>query len=368
MNKKYIALFLIFLIVFTSCNKNPAEPVAPENKGDTTKVLTLIEYEYKNGSIQDSTVKKLARTNDPTGEEYIITTIYSKQDTDITVYNLNLQNQLTEIVYKYGDDPSVQDRDIYTWTGNNLTKIENEESGTVNHTYNFEYSTVGSNTRITYTEQPQNVSDTVFSGDRIIFYSNDKYTFIVSSADFKPLGIEQYHYGYLHNNPTAPVQTIHDTLWTSFVLSSIGDLQQKIVNSINIDSNANDQIGNVLAERDSTIYNYGRDNNYNEELSNVFKNLLGNKVFILSSFFKSDFGYNELLPEIFQNYFFIDHPLNKETSVNYSWSNGFPFNKGLTYDKYNCQNTYDNQNRLIFSKLVYESNKEQYGFKIIWPE
>src|SRR5690242_17499368 len=134
MNKKYIALFLIFLIVFTSCNKNPAEPVAPENKGDTTKVLTLIEYEYKNGSIQDSTVKKLARTNDPTGEEYIITTIYSKQDTDITVYNLNLQNQLTEIVYKYGDDPSVQDRDIYTWTGNNLTKIENEESGTVNHT------------------------------------------------------------------------------------------------------------------------------------------------------------------------------------------------------------------------------------------
>ncbi len=367
MMKKYFALLSFVLTLVASCSKNPDNPDLPDTKSDTTKILTLVEYDYNNGNIVDSTLKNLVGLNGPSGKQFIITAHYSDEAPDITTYNLNLQNQLLEIDYTYGDDPTAHDRDIFTWSGNNLSQIENQESGTITHTYNFTYTSEGPNTRITYTEIPQQ-SDTVFGNDgHIIYHGYNKSAFIVSTADFKPVGKELYHYDYIHNTQTGPVQNVHDTLWTSFVLSSNGDLRQEIVNSINIDSNANDQIGKVLTERDSTIYNYARNNNDNEELSNVLKSLFGNQLYVLSSFYNSEFGYNELLPEIYHNYFFINHPLNKETSVNYSWSNGVLYNNGLTDDPIKCENSYDNQNRLLSSQILDSNNKPEYGFKIIWP-
>jgi hypothetical protein len=368
MMKKSFTLLSALVILFAACNKNPANSDVPENKGDTTKILTLVEYDYNNGNIKDSTVKNLTGINGPTGKKFVLTLSYSDSDSDVTVYNLNSQNQLTEISYTYGDVPGEHDRDIFTWSGNNLTKIENEESGKITRAYNFTYLPEGPNTRITYSQIPQKKLDTLFSsGGRIIYSDYNKSAFIVSAADFKPVRIELFSYSYLNNNPANSPEVIRDTINTRFILSAAGDFQQKILVSNAVDSNANEHAGVINYRKDSIVYNYNRDNNDNDGLSAVLKNLLGNQVFVLSAFYSSDFGYNDLVPEMFENYFFINHPLNKETRTSYSWQNEISGGSGVSDDEHILENKYDNQNRLVFSKIVDESHKPIYGFKIMWP-
>ncbi len=366
--KKYAPLLTSILFLFAACNKNPANPDISENKSDATKVLTLVEYDYQNGNAYDSTIKNLISINEPTGKKFIITMSYSPVDSDIVVYKLNLQNQLTEVRYTYSDDPASVDRDIYTWSGNNLTKVENEESGKITHTYNLNYSPFGQNTRVTYTETPQRQSDTLFGGGHIIYLNNSQSAFIVTTGDFKPVGIEQYSYTYVNNSVAKPAEIKRDTIYTSFVFSTSGDLQQKIISGTTVDSNANEHTGVIDHYKDSLVYNYNRDNG-NESLSTVFKNIFGNQVFVLSSFYgyTGAFANNELLPEMFENEFFINHPLNKETRATYSWENGIPVSSGQSSDENTCQNSYDNQNRLISSKMMDDNNQPMYGFRVIRP-
>ena len=54
MIKKYFALLSFVLILVASCSKNPDNPDLPDTKSDTTKILTLVEYDYNNGNIEDS--------------------------------------------------------------------------------------------------------------------------------------------------------------------------------------------------------------------------------------------------------------------------------------------------------------------------
>ncbi len=364
--KKYGVLVVFFLVLFAACNKNPVNPDISENESDTTKLLTLVEYDYQNGNAYDSTIKSLTRIHEPAGEKFVITARYSAADSDVAVYQLNLQNQLTEVRYSYSDDPTSLDRDIYTWSGNNLTKVENEESGKITHTYNLNYSPFGQNTRISITETPRENTDTVFgNGGRIIYLNNFQSALIVT-ADFKPVGIEQYSYTYVNNNAAKPADIIRDSGYTSFIFSAAGDLQQKIMKGITVDSNANERTGVINHYKDSIVYNYNRDNG-NESLATILKNLFGNQVFVLSSFYTSVFTNNALLPEMFENYFFINHPLNKETRTTYSWENGIPVSSGQSGDEYSCQNSYDNQNRLLSSKMMDDNNLPIYGFRIIWP-
>lgn len=370
--KNFIILVAVLLMMLSACKKEPNEPEVPGTAtGDTTKILTLVEYNYNNGNIDDSTIRTLTGITGDGGTKYIITVTYPNDpgDTAYTAYKLNLQNQLTEVAYTESSDPDSYDRSTYTWEGNNVIKIENDASGETKHAYNFNYSSMGANTRITFTEQPPKHSDTLFNGEHVQYYEDHKSAFIVSTADFKPVGIEAESYIYLSNNPANPPTIIRDTINTRFILSATGDLQQKIMIDSRIDTNSNGHIGINSRYNDSLVYNYTRDNSSSDSFANVFKNLFGNQLFVLSYFYSNEFVPNDLIPEGFDNDFFINHPLNKVSSSEFSWENGIPGNNnGQLLDEIVYENSYDSQNRLIAAKRVIPSTHQaEYGFKIIWP-
>jgi hypothetical protein len=369
--KIFIALAAALVLIFSACKKETNEPDAPQPAtSDTTQILTLIEEDY--GNIDYATTRTLVSITGDNEAKYIITETSPSYpgDTSFIVYKLNAQNQLTEVTYTGNSDPSYYEHSIYTWTGNDLIKIEMDASDEAKHTYNFNYTSIGANTRITFTQDPVKHYDTLFNGDRVQYYDDYKTAFIVSTTDFKPVGIEAETYYYLSNNPANPPSVGRDTAYTNFVFSATGDLQQKIQMGSGVDSNANGNIGVIRRHKDSLTYNYTRDNSSNDNIANVFKSLLGNRLFALYSFYSNEFVLNDLIPQGFDSEFFLNHPLNKLSNSKYMWENGFPDNdNGQINDETKYENSYDSKNRLITARRINSyTNQAEYGFKIIWPE
>lgn len=359
------------MILFTACKKEPPvdKPDTPQTStGDTTKILTLIEYFYNNGNLNDSAIRTLTATT-VNGEKKFIIEEASTDDTSYAVYRLNAQNQLAEVIYTANSDPGSQDRDTYEWVAGNISKIKMYSNGAVTSTYDFNYTIAGSNTIITYTEWPDRHTDTLFSGGNVSFLSKYKSALTVSTADFKPLGVESESYVYVSNDPTKPPTVVWDTTHTTFNLSAAEDLQKQIIIESRSDTNANDY-GTIFRYDDSTIYNYTRDNISNSEFANVFKGLFGKQLFTLRSFYDRIFVTDYLTPQGYDDNVFSSQTLNKATYTTYGLENGVPnYFYGQSHDLGNYQNSYDNQNRLIKSLRIDDpvTNNIEYGFRIIWP-
>ena len=371
--RKFFTFFILLSALFTACKKEtpPNGIDKPATTIDTTKIFTLVEYEYNNGHVEDSIIKNLTTTEKDGFKKYILTEKYSDSpgDSDFTVYKINAQNQLIEVLYYGSSDPTDNEKDTYVWQGDNLSQIQVDSAGVIHNTYNFNYNNVGANTRITFTEQPQKNNDTLFNGGRVQYYDQFKTALIVSSSDFKPLNIESEGYFYLRNDPSQPPTVGWDTIITKFALSATGDLQQKIINSSRSDTNSNANIGEINQYKDSIIYNYARENFLKDSFSIVLQNLYGKKLFILSTYFNNDFLSNDLLPEGYDENFFSNVPLKKLTSSEYKWGNGIPGDlNGQMNEESEYENTYDNKNRLIMSVKLDGTPQRlpQSSFRIIW--
>ncbi|MEO8820128.1 MAG: hypothetical protein ABI267_01445 [Ginsengibacter sp.] len=372
--KNSLTFFILLSALFTACNKGNSSNGndQPGTTVDTTKIFTLVSYNYNNGHIEDSIIKTLTTTEKDGFKKYILTEIYSDSpgDSDFTIYKLNAQNQLIEVFYYGSPDPSDNEKDTYVWQGDNLSQIQNDSSGVIQHSYNFNYNNVGANTRITFTEQPQKNNDTFFNGGNVQYFDQFKTALIVSSSDFKPLNIESEAYFYIRNDPSKPPTVGWDTIITKFALSATGDLQQKISISSRSDTNSNSNIGEIHRYNDSLIYNYTRENFLNDSFSIVLQNIYGKKLFILSNYFYNEFLSNDLLPEGYDENFFSNVPLKKSTSNEYKWEDGIPGDlNGQMNEESDYQNTYDNKNRLIMSVKLDGTPQRQpeSGFRIIWP-
>lgn len=372
MLKRILFLLVLLTGLCVSCNKDlPQNEPQPPLGSDTTKILTLMDYDYKNGSIYDSTVQTLISIKTQDFTKYIITKTYPSEpgDTVSTTYKLNTKGQLLEVAYFEDRQPGYSEKDTYIWAGDNVVKIVSESSDGEKTTYNITYTDAGDNIRISYTEFPQPYgADTTFNGTEIESYSVGRSAFIVSKSDFKPLGIESEFYSYEKRYAGKPAHVSWDTSRIKFILSSTGDLQQRIEMHTASDSNRSGNIGMTERYKDSTIYTYERDNQANEILSNLMKNILGNKVLILSSFFSVPYNMIDIFPEMYDEYFLGNRPLNDLTVRQFVWRNEVPNQaNGEIYYRSKYQNSYDSQNRLIKSVALSMAGDEAvYGFRIIW--
>ena len=365
--KKIPAIPVLLMLIFSSCQKELSSDIITGpvliNNTDTSKILTLVEYnyDYPTGAIKDSTIRVLANATIKGVKKYIITEYYSSYpgDTAFTVYSYNSNNQLAELKYTENNNPGFYDRDIYTWTGNHLTKIQYDSSGSIVLTLSLNYAVNGPITKVTSTQLPADP------------YTEDFQTILnVTSADFKPVSVE-YYSRYVTNNPGQPIQSSTDTLINNYNLSMGGDLINSTAIGSNVDSNAYGYPGLIRRSYDTTYSTYTRNMSDNNAFTNILKGLGGNELYTLSNFNFAGGVIKYILPEdYFFDPIFYYHPLNLLTQRKYQWTDGVPnpFNgQSSVVAKYD--NVDDNQNRLIKSVKYADSysNKILQSFRIIWP-
>ena len=365
--KKIPAIPVLLMLIFSSCQKELSSDIITGpvliNNTDTSKILTLVEYnyDYPSGAIKDSTIRVLANATIKGVKKYIITEYYSSYpgDTAFTVYSYNSNNQLAELKYTENNNPGFYDRDIYTWTGNHLTKIQYDSSGSIVLTLSLNYAVNGPITKVTSTQLPADP------------YTKDFQTILnVTSADFKPVSVE-YYSRYVTNNPGQPIQSSTDTLINNYNLSMGGDLINSTAIGSNVDSNAYGYPGLIRRSYDTTYSTYTRNMSDNNAFTNILKGLGGNELYTLSNFNFAGGVIEYILPEdYFFDPIFYYHPLNLLTQRKYQWTDGVPntFNgQSSVVAKYD--NVDDNQNRLIKSVKYADSysNKILQSFRIIWP-
>lgn len=381
---KYFLIIALTASSFLACQKdftasdNITNPVTPF-ADDTSKIITVINYEYFNGVVSDS-ITKVLKNATLNGQKKLIliqTDSYSPSDTLKSIFKYNSLNQLTELKHELNNG-IIQgfDRETITWVGNNVTKIQGDSAGIFKQSYNFQYGQSGPNTKIVVTKLPRISTDTSYYPNGTIQTAYKYRSEFFVDGSFQPSYSESYYHYYFDNTGTGTeVSNGWDTGKIIYQFSPTGNL-----NSEKTFHKGRDTAAPIFPStnptmnyyRDTLTQNYIRSTNDNMYFTDILKNLYGNKIYMLKSYligggYILDVG---LPPRDFPDYDFVfnNQSLNSAERTYVQWVNGTQMiNNSGTEVRY--QHFFNSQNRLI-SSLQFDDpsvNIISYSMKIIYP-
>jgi hypothetical protein len=383
MKLKYIYLPLISLVALylSACQKDFTvddtipPSVVDSTFSDTSKIFTQIEYNYANGIVTDSITYVVKNATINGVKRIKLSAILGPGDSAFALYIYNSQNQLTEI--KYTNTFSAMDisRNIITWNGMNVTKIEYDSAGVVKDKYDLTYTSIGSNTKISYLRTPNtNLFISYSQNNTISYLSNYQLDFVVD-ANFKPNYIDYLAHSYINNGGGSLPSNRWITSKIKFNFSVNDDLISETRYGIVKDTNVNStSIPTIGYGTDTLISNYARSTNDNLVYTNILKSIYGIQLYNLNTFYKGFLVDYLIGGGAVENLQFNNQALSTIDKNNIAWYNGIPdlgstANLGIV-TKY--LNTFDLQNRLT-KYIKYEMDQAglftipTYGMRIIYP-
>jgi hypothetical protein len=383
MKPKHILLPIIAIaaLYLSACQKDFAiDNTSPPNIidstfNDTSKIFTQIEYNYTNGIITDS-ITYLVKNATINGVKRIkLSATLGPGDSAFAMYIYNSQNQLTEIKYTNTFSATDISRNIITWNGMNVTKIEYDSAGVVKDKYDFTYSSIGGNTKISYLRTPNtNLFISYSQNNTIAYLSNYQLDFVVD-ANFKPDYIDYLAHSYINNGGGSLPSNRWITSKNKFNFSVNNDLINETRYGIVKDTNVNStSIPTIGYGTDTLISNYTRSTNDNLAYTNILKSIYGIQLYNLNTFYKGFLEDYLIGGGAVENLQFNNQSLNTIDKNTVAWYNGIPdpsstINLGIVTK---FVNSFDSQNRLT-KYIKYDMNQAglftipTHAMRIIYP-
>lgn len=374
--KKNTLLCLAVIIIFnlSSCQKEFSVEVTPNNQttaaNDTSMIITLVEYQYFNGTISDSIIYTIKNATLNGDKKIKLSAQVAAGDSLFALYSYNNQNQLTEILYTNNYDLTDISKNVITWNGNNVSRIQYDSTGATKYKYDFTYSTVANKTKITYARTPNtNLFIIYFPNSNTVNYLTDYKSEFEVDPSFVPSSLYFYSHGYIDNGGGSIPSNRWDSSRTDFNFSADSNLVNATSYGVGRDTGVNNTPGTGFYT-DTITLNYTRSNADNMTFTNILKNIYGTKLYTLSSYFDT-FLDDYLLAGADEIKQFNNKVLSTRAINQIVWYNGIKdttANSPIVDIKF--INSFDAKNRLV-SYTRFESapifTTPVYAFKIIYP-
>lgn len=377
----FTAIALVSLI-FAGCQKDTTVSAPPEEEveetdppvTDTTLLMKFVQINSYGGTITDSVQSTLYQLPADVGRRYlgIEQSFIDLPGVNLVEYKLNDDDQLLEIVETaQGDpDPANSYKTTYTWAGDQLVQSEVKNgTGKVIYKTTYQYQTVGAETfiRVTHDRDSQDQWD----GDHLVSSYKYETVFVVASANFKPLRLEEYHYSYNHPQPQYPQSISRDTMIATLTITDQGNLDQIVFQVSNTDSilTNTDQGWQGTGTRDlkRITGNYVRDNG-KTGMGYFIEKISGKKMLPFKIFEEVDFSIAEAdftIPYMLSNTIrFLDY-VGEPAKTFFTTLNSVTD----TESRYNFENTYDPEGRLLSSTKTDEDEPDgKSTIRLRWPD
>ena len=377
---KQIFILILAVAVFTSCQKNfsteqpfTTNPPATSLLTDTSRIVTVVEYQYTNGVVTDSIIRVLRNATLNGQKKIRLTEVFasSPADTSVTIYNYNTENKLIEIKATYNASGSDFERTRITWNADNISRMQYDSSGSIKETDDFTYTPSGSTTRISVNQIPHNSNlDTSFypnGGIQWFFFTRSE---LYVDQNFRPLYTQTYQHSYIDNyNNSSFAQNSWDTIKVNFGFSGNNLITENYLQARH-DTNLSVTPG-INFSTVNLLNTYTRSSTDNLAFTNILRNLYGDKLFTLMNHYYA-WTVDWILPEDFGGFTYYNQSLLNESQSQTATLNGLPdpsgtFNTGVV-DRY--AHNFDSQNRVIKSVryATYQpGNLINSGIRIIYP-
>ena len=383
MKMKFVFIVAIISVGFylSGCEKESSlergvmVPTNPNilNADDTSNILNQIEYYYTSGVMTDS-VKYFLKNATLNGQKKIkFTAVFGPGDSAFTNYIYNFQNQLSEIRYTNNHSLTDISKTILTWNGDNVIKFEHDSAGLFKYKYVLTYTSIGSNTKVSYSKTPNTDLNIVYTNAIISNLWDYKIDLFVD-GNFNPNYVDILSHSYNNNGGgTLPANT-WETAKIKFNFSSNGNFANETTYGSRKDTNSSG-ISGVGYGTDTMIFNYTRSLNDNLVFTNILKSIYGLKLYNLNLFYREfleeDYFFGDIALKDMQ---FNNQALNTIDRNQIVWYDGIPVPSSTLYIPIDIKyvNYFDNQNRLIkYTKFDMDSaglfTIPVYGRKIIYP-
>jgi hypothetical protein len=380
-NSMNIKNFIIYLIAFgavflCSCQKDftientPQSLVDSTIVTDTSKILSLVEFDFNNGAIIDSLHYFLKNATLNGQKKVKLSVAYGGNDSVFSTYIYNLQNQLTEIIYTNTFSTTDISKDIISWTGTNVSKIEHDSAGVIKYKYDFSYTALGNNIKVSYTRTPNtNLFAQYYPNGSVNYLTDFKNDFIVD-VNFNPLFLNGYSHSIIDNGPGIP-DIRWDTSTVKLNFSATGNLIKRSIYSSSIDTVTSNNPG-IFHTQDTTLFNFVRSTNDNLSYTNILKTIYGNQLYNLCTYY-GVFLDEFLIGGSYDNQFNNQALLTIDKSQ-VSWINGVLTSGGINNPliETTFSNTFDSQNRLVYYTRFMQDQagnftQPTFAMKIIYP-
>ncbi len=372
----FLSVIAIAALYLSSCQKDFTIENTPPNVvdsaivSDTSKILSLVELNYNNGVIVDSLFYFLKNATFNGQKKIKLSVALGGFDSAFAMYSYNSQNQLTEIRYTNTFSVSDVSKDIISWNGTKVSKIEHDSAGTIKYKYDFAYESMGINTKITNIKTPNTNLFVQYHPSGSVFYLSDFKAELLVDANFNPFFLKEYYRSYIDNGPGIPDKR-WDTASVNLNFSASGNLIRRSIYRSSIDTVTSNNPG-VFYGKDTTIFNFVRSTNDNLSYTNILKTLYGIQLYNLCTYY-GVFLQEYLIGGSYDNQF-NNQALNTIDRSQVSWLNGVLTSGGTSNALIDTKfiNSFDSQNRLVrYTRYSQDISGNftvpSFAMKIIYP-